>query len=200
MKKIFSFIMLTMLLFVVGCGSTNSAPARSAPKNTKEEVKVSDNIQGKKVLVAYFSATGTTKGAAEKLAKAANADLFEIIPAQLYTKDDLNWRDKSSRSSKENADKSIRPEIKNKVADMNKYDVIFVGYPIWWGEAPNIIRTFLEGYDFNGKTLVPFCTVASTGFGSSDVALKKLAPKAKWLSGADLTRADAKAFVDKLKF
>ncbi len=179
--------MLTMLLFVVGCGSTNSAPARSAPKNTKEEVKVSDNIQGKKVLVAYFSATGTTKGAAEKLAKAANADLFEIIPAQLYTKDDLNWRDKSSRSSKENADKSIRPEIKNKVADMNKYDVIFVGYPIWWGEAPNIISTFLEGYDFNG-------------FGSGDVAVKKLAPKAEWLSGADLTRADAKAFVDKLKF
>lgn len=199
MKRLFSLIMLMTLLLLVGCGSSSSAPG-SAAQTTKEEVKMTDNLKGKKVLVAYFSATGTTKGAAEALAKATNADLFEIVPEQPYTKEDLNYYNKTSRSSREHADGSIRPTIKSKVANMKQYDVVFIGYPIWWGMAPNIVKTFMESYDFSGKTMVPFCTVISSGFGSSDSEIKALAPKAKWLPGEDLTKKDAKAFVAKLKF
>jgi len=198
MKKILTFILLTLTLLVVGCGSAAKAEPTQAPKEEKK-MTATQNTQGKKILVAYFSATGTTKGAAEKLAKATGGELFEIVPEQLYTSADLNYHNKSSRCCKEHADRSIRPAIKSKVADMKKYDVVFIGYPIWWGEAPNIISTFMESYDLSGKTLVPFCTVYSSGFGSSDVALKKLAPQAKWLPGADLTNADINSFVAKLK-
>lgn len=199
MKKLLTLILMSLALFVVGCGSAAKAEPTQAPKEEKQ-MTATQNTQGKKILVAYFSATGTTKGAAEKLAKAAGGDLFEIVPEQSYTSADLNYRNKRSRSSKENADKSIRPAIKSKVADMKQYDVVFIGYPIWWGEAPNIISTFMESYDLSGKTVVPFCTVISSGFGSSDVALKKLAPKAKWLPGADLTNADMDSYVAKLQY
>ena len=197
MKKIFTLILLTLTLAMLGCGSATKAQPAAAPK---EEAKVAtQNTQGKKILVAYYSASGTTKAVAEKLAKAAKADLFEIVPEKIYSNADLNYHDKNSRCSKEHADRSIRPAIKSKVADMKQYDVVFVGYPIWWGDAPNIVYTFMESYDFSGKTMVPFCTVYSCGFGSSDGGLKKIASKAKWLEGADLTRADVNSFVAKLK-
>lgn len=111
-----------------------------------------------KTLVAFFSATGTTMEAASKLAKVADADLFEIVPEVLYTPADLNWRDKSSRSTLEMEDKSSRPAIASKVENMAQYDTVFVGYPIWWYIAPTIINTFLEQYDFTGKTVIPFFT------------------------------------------
>lgn len=196
MKKIFSLVLMLLFVFTVGCGSAANTDA----KTNKEEVKVTNKLQNKKVLVAYFSATGTTKKAAAALAKATNADLFEIVPEQPYTSEDLNYRNNSSRSCKEHADGSIRPAIKTKVADMKKYDVVFVGYPIWWGMAPNIMKTFVESYDFSGKTMVAFCTVYSSGFGFSDSELKALTPKAKWLQGEDLTNGNASAFVAKLKF
>lgn len=157
------------------------------------------NLQAKKILVAYFTASGITKKAATALAQAIKGDLFEIVPAQLYTDADLNYMNKSSRSSQEHADSTIRPAIKSKVADMEQYDLVFVGYPIWWGLAPNIIKTFMESYDFSSKTVVPFCTVHSTGFGNSDSEIKALAPKANWLPGADLTNGDINGFIKKLK-
>lgn len=114
------------------------------------------------VLVAYFSATGNTKSVAEKLASVTNADLFEIVPEQIYTAEDLNWRNDKSRSSVEMKDKNSRPAIASKIANMEQYKIIFVGFPIWWGREPSIIDTFLTSYDFTGKTIVPFATSGST--------------------------------------
>ena len=155
----------------------------------------------KKVLVAYFSATGTTARVADKLAKATGADLFEIKPAQPYTSADLDWTNKKSRSSVEMDDRNARPAIANKVSDMSKYDVIFVGFPIWWYREPSIIDTFMESYDFSGKQVVPFATSGGSGMGDSGSIMQKLAPKAKVDSGkrfsSGVSEADLKAWANK---
>ena len=140
-----------------------------------------------KVLVAYFSASGVTAKAAAKLAKAAGADLFEIIPEQVYTKADLNWQDKNSRSSVEMNDRSSRPAIKSKIENMGQYDVVFVGFPVWWYREPSIIDTFMESYDFTGKTVVPFCTSGGSGLGSTSSNLQALAKGAKVIEGKRLS-------------
>lgn len=127
-----------------------------------------------KILVAYFSASGVTKNAAEKLAKAANADLFEIKPVRPYTDADLDWTDKKSRSSVEMNDLSSRPEIAKKCENMGSYDVVFVGFPIWWYVEPRIIDTFLDSYDFSGKTVIPFATSGGSGLGKTAENFKKL--------------------------
>lgn len=138
-----------------------------------------------KILVAYFSASGVTKNAAEKLAKAANADLFEIKPVRPYTDADLNWMDKKSRSTIEMNDLSSRPEIANKCENMGSYDVVFVGFPIWWYVEPRIIDTFLESYDFSGKRVIPFATSGGSGLGKTAENFKKIL-------GADVTVNDGK--------
>lgn len=140
-----------------------------------------------KVLVAYFSASGVTAKAAEKLSKAAGAELFEIVPEQVYTKADLNWQDKNSRSSVEMNDRSSRPAIKSKVKNMEQYDVVFVGFPVWWYREPSIIDTFMESYDFSGKTVVPFCTSGGSGLGSTSSNLQALAKGAKVIEGKRLS-------------
>ena len=116
-----------------------------------------------KVLVAYFSASGVTAKVAAELAKAENADLFEIKPAVPYTKEDLDYTVKDSRSNVEMANEACRPEIDGQVTDMAQYDTVFVGFPVWWGREPSIIDTFLEAYDFSGKKIIPFCTSGITG-------------------------------------
>lgn len=136
-----------------------------------------------KKLVAYFSASGTTKEAAERLAKAAGAELFEIKPAIPYTSADLNWMDKKSRSSVEMNDPDSRPEIVETIPDMADYDTVFIGFPIWWYVAPHIIHTFLESYDFDRKTLVPFATSGGSGMGRTVDELRKLCPNADWKVG-----------------
>ena len=155
----------------------------------------------KKVLVAYFSASGVTAGVAGKLSKAIGADLFEIKPAQHYTNADLDWTNKKSRSSVEMNDTSSRPAIANKVTDMSKYDVVFVGFPIWWYREPSIIDTFMESYDFSGKQVVPFATSGGSGIGNSGSIMQKLAPKAKVDSGkrfsSGVSEADLKAWAEK---
>ena len=123
-------------------------------------------------LVAYFSCTGTTKELAEKLAKVTGGDLFEIKPKEEYTVSDLNWRDKSSRSSLEMNDKFSRPEILDKVNNMEDYDTVFLGFPIWWYTAPRIINTFLESYDFSNKKIIVFCTSGGSGIGNTISDLK----------------------------
>lgn len=142
-----------------------------------------------KKLVAYFSASGVTASVAEKLAKAAEADLFEIKPEVPYTDADLDWTDKKSRSTIEMNDPASRPAIKEKLANMADYDVIFVGFPIWWYVAPTIIDTFLESYDFAGKTVVPFATSGGSGMGKTLAVLEKVAPKANFKPGKMLNRA-----------
>ncbi len=137
----------------------------------------------KKVLVAYFSASGTTKRAAALLAKAANAELFEIEPQTPYTAADLDWTNKHSRSTLEMNDPSSRPAIKSRVADMGAFDVVFLGFPIWWYTAPTIVKTFLESYDFSGKKIVLFATSGGSGLGRTESALRPCAPNAVFQGG-----------------
>ena len=132
-----------------------------------------------KSLVAYFSASGVTKKVATKLASAIGADIFEIVPKELYTSADLNWMDKKSRSSVEMNDKNCRPEISSKVDDMSKYDTVYVGFPVWLYREPSIIDTFMESYDFSGKTVIPFCTSGGSGLGDSAKNMQALASEAK---------------------
>ena len=142
----------------------------------------------KKTLVAYFSATGTTAAAAKKLAEAAGADLYEIKPAVPYTKEDLNWMNKKSRSSVEMNDKSSRPELADKNAAISGYDLVLVGFPIWWYVAPTIINTFLENYDFAGKKIVLFATSGGSGFGRAVEFLKGSCPGAEIAEGKILNQ------------
>ena len=142
----------------------------------------------KKTLVAYFSATGTTAAAAKKLAEAAGADLYEIKPAVPYTKEDLNWMNKKSRSSVEMNDNSSRPELADKNAAISGYDLVLVGFPIWWYVAPTIINTFLESYDFMGKKIVLFATSGGSGFGKAVESLKGSAPGAEIAEGKILNQ------------
>ena len=170
-------------------------------KNNNGGEVMAEIKSNKKVLVAYFSASGVTAGVADKLSKAIGADLFEIKPAEPYTNADLDWTNKKSRSSVEMADKNSRPAIANKVADMSKYDVVFVGFPIWWYREPSIIDTFMESYDFSGKQVVPFATSGGSGMGDSGSIMQKLAPKAKVDSGkrfsSGVSEADLKAWAEK---
>lgn len=136
------------------------------------------------LLVAYFSATGNTRVIAEYAADAMNADLYEIVPENPYTSEDLNYNDNGSRTSIEMNDASARPAISGSVENIEQYDIIFLGYPIWWGEAPRIMCTFVESYDLSGKTIVPFCTSGSSGVGSSVANLHGLtSDDVVWLDG-----------------
>lgn len=136
-----------------------------------------------KKLVAYFSCSGVTEEVAENLASAAGADLFKIQPAIPYTRKDLDWMDKKSRSTLEMKDPAARPDIAGRAANMEEYDVIFVGFPIWWYTAPRIIQTFLESYDFKGKTIVPFATSGGSGLGDTAKSLQTSCPGARILEG-----------------
>ncbi len=149
----------------------------------------------KKILVAYFSASGVTKKVAEKMAKAANADLFEIAPATPYTRSDLNWMNKQSRSTLEMKDRNCRPAMAAKT-DVSRYDVILVGFPVWWYREPSIIDTFMESADFTGKTVVPFCTSGGSGIGDTAANMQALATGAKVLDGK---RFSPSASADELK-
>ena len=134
-------------------------------------------------LVAYFSASGTTRKIAEIIAQVAEADLYEIMPKQPYSKADLNWMDKKSRSSVEMRDKKFRPEIRDMDAQIDKYDEVILGFPIWWYVAPTIINTFLESYDFSGKKIVLFATSGGSGFGNTVKELMLSAPNANIVEG-----------------
>lgn len=158
---------------------------------------------GNKILVAYFSCTGTTKQIAEMAAEQTGANLYEITPQTPYTAADLNYSNPSSRATAEQNDPSARPAISGSVADMGKYDTVFIGYPIWHGQAPRIVCTFLESYDFSGKTVIPFCTSHSSGIGSSDTNLHDLCPDTvTWKPGerfaAGASKESVKEWIDSL--
>ncbi len=141
-----------------------------------------------KTLVAYFSASGQTAKLAKTLADVTQADMFEIKPKQPYTAADLNWNDKSSRSTVEMNDPACRPEIAGRVENMDQYGTVFIGFPIWWYEAPRIIASFLEAYDFSAKTVIPFATSGGSGMGKTDSILQSLCPPSTaWKTGARLS-------------
>lgn len=156
----------------------------------------------KNILVAVFSASGVTKAVGEEIARIADADFFEIVPKEIYTADDLNWMNKKSRSSVEMNDPSARPEIAGAVSNMASYDKVIVGFPIWWGVAPRIIDTFLESYEFAGKSIIPFCTSGGSGVGRSDTALHKdVNGDVKWEKGVQINHpneAEIKKWLDKV--
>lgn len=152
-----------------------------------------------KKLVAYFSASGTTKKTAELLAEAAGADLYEITPKVAYTKADLNWMDKKSRSSVEMNDKKFRPEIEDKDANIAEYDEIILGFPIWWYVAPTIVNTFLEKFDFSGKKVVLFATSGGSGFGNTVKELQPSAPNTEIVEGKILnSKSEIEKFAKRL--
>ncbi len=195
-KKLTAILLtVIMVLFLAACAgendgaenSGNTEPSQMYTKESKTPESDSDSSSAEpnssKILVAYFSATNNTEGVAQKLADGLGADLYEITPEQPYTDEDLDYGNSGSRSTIEMNDPVARPAISGSVENMDRYDVVFIGYPIWWGEAPRIMSTFIESYDFSGKTIVPFCTSGSSGFGSSDSALKAAADEATWLDG-----------------
>ena len=207
MKKAIAILLsLTMILGLAACGNSASqteqpstedtsveskADTNSAENSTDKENTDNQDVQDHKVLVAYFSATGTTKGVAEHIANGLNADIYEIVPEDPYTDADLNYNDNNSRTTIEMNDPNARPAISGSVENMEQYDIIFVGYPIWWGEAPRIVSTFMESYDFSGKTIVPFCTSGGSGIGSSASNLERLTSGATWLDGRRLNGSDS---------
>lgn len=198
MKKWLGFFLpVVLVLGLTACGSTSNEADSTAPGASQDTAKGDT-----KVLVAYFSATGTTKAAAETLAEATSADIFEIVPSQPYTDDDLNYNDTKSRSTVEQNDPNARPEISGTVENWNEYDVVFIGYPIWWYEEPRIVDTFVEKYDFSGKTVIPFCTSGGSGIGESGSNLEKLTSGAVWMEGQRLqgsvSQSDVESWVDSL--
>ena len=139
-----------------------------------------------KTLVSYFSASGVTKRKANELASEVNGDIFEITPKQLYTDEDLNWNDSQSRSSIEIKDKTCRPEIEDITIDINSYDTIYVGFPIWWGIAPNVVKTFLDKIDLSNKKIITFCTSGGSSLNPATEDLKETYPNANIENGRRL--------------
>ncbi len=183
MKKKGIFWMNLVLVFALIAGMVFPAVNVNAAGKTKK----------KKVLVVYFSATGTTKSVAKKIKKATGGKLYKIKSAEPYTSSDLDYSNDDCRANVEQQDGKVRPKIKGKVKKIRKYDVIFLGYPIWWGKEPMIIRTFLESYNLKGKKIVPFCTSGGSGISGSMKGIKAAAKDAKVVKGKDLTDASSKS-------
>ena len=178
--------------------------AQGPAEVTESEQPTTENpSESKSVLVVYFSATGTTKDVAEKIAAITDADLYEIKAAQEYTEADLDWHDDNSRTTKEQDDKSVRPEIGSDPVTLDGYTTIYIGYPIWWGEEPRIMDTFVESYSFDGITMIPFCTSGSSGIGRSGTNLAENAGSGNWLDGqrfgAGASESEIQSWIDGLQ-
>lgn len=173
----------------------NSDASDDSQTESTDKPSEDDTAETTKVLVAYFSATNTTEGVAKTIADNLGADLYEITPEQPYTDADLDYHDDKSRSTIEMNDPNSRPAISGSVENMDQYDIVFIGYPIWWGDAPRILSTFVESYDFAGKTVVPFCTSGGSGVGSSASNLERLTSGATWLSGTRLNGGASRSSV-----
>ena len=189
MKKIISILLVAMLIFsFAACGNNasnsnnNDTEVSDDAQNTQDDA--AEKTQGK-TLVVYYSATGSTKAVAETIAETAGADLFELTPVEPYTSSDLNWNDSSSRVNAEHEDESKRnvPLVSSVPENWDDYDTVFVGYPIWWGIAAWPVNEFIASNDFTGKTVIPFCTSASSGLGQSGELLSEAAGTGSWLEG-----------------
>ena len=201
MKKIFSFLMtLAIILSLTACGSGDSAegPSRDMEPETAVQTvtehngtKEDANKTETKALVVYFSATGNTKAVAETLAGLQNADIYEITPEQLYTDEDLNYNDRNTRATVEQNDPDARPAISGSITDFEQYEVVYVGYPIWWGDMPRILYTFFDACDFSGKTIAPFCTSGGSGLSGTPGTIAELEPGATVLDGLHVSDSEA---------
>ncbi len=196
MRKFLTAILaaLTMIIFT-GCGNSAEKPAE--PKASAQVDAPAD-----KILVAYFSCTGNTKKAAEEVAALLDADTFEIVPAQAYTPDDLNYNVEDCRANVEQKDSAARPEIKSKIENIAQYKAIVVAFPIWWGAEPRIIDTFVESYDLAGKVIVPVCTSGGSDIQTAEKNLQELCKGADVRSGKRLgitSTDEVKAWLDSLK-
>lgn len=192
MKRIL-LTLAAMAMVIASCGQNNKT---EQTQNNQEEKQM-------KTLVAFFSATGTTKALAEKVAAVTGGDLYEIKPEVPYTSADLDWTVKTSRSSVEMADKASRPTIVKDLENAGDYGTIYIGFPVWWYTAPTIINTFLETYDFSGKNIVFFATSGGSTVDKANAQFKEQYPAIKWTAGKVLNRAtdeDVKAWVESLKF
>ena len=192
MKKNFALMVVFVLVSVLMCAVSAFAQTAATPEPT-----------GNDTLVVYFSATGTTKRVAETIAEITEADLYEILAADEYSDADLNWGDRNSRSTLEQNDRNARPEIASDPLNLEGYTTIYIGYPIWWGEAPRIMDTFVESYDFDEITMIPFCTSSSSGIGRSGKILEENAESGKWLDGkrfgGNVSENDLREWIASLK-
>ena len=176
------------------------AGGTEAPSDTQEPVQteepgepLSEETQGAgaKALVVYFSATGNTKAVAETLAELQGADIFEIVPEQPYTDEDLNYNDRTTRATAEQNDPNVRPAISGNITDFEQYEVVYVGFPIWWGDMPRILYTFFDAYDFSGKTIAPFCTSGGSGLSGTPGTIAELESGATVLDGLHVSDSAA---------
>lgn len=183
MKK-FLLLLLSavMIISMAGCAAGKTAPDAETAAEQAEEPPALFN----KTLVVYFSATGNTRNVAVNIASVTNADLHEIVPEVPYTDADLDYNS-DCRANREQNDDAARPAINGGEFGIEQYDVIFLGYPIWWGQAPKIMYSFLESHDFTGKTIIPFCTSGSSSIGTSAENMRASAPSAEWLDGQRFT-------------
>ena len=185
---------LLVLLSVVGMATATFA---------QQKQDMNSMQSNHKVLVAYFSATGVTAHAAQKVADATGGEVYAITPAKPYTDADLDWRDKQSRSSVEMNDPKARPALGGKRLDVSDYDIVFIGYPIWWDQAPRLINTFIESHDLKGKTVIPFATSGGSTIAGSAATLKRSYPALEWKEGCLLNRVDEKTvrtWIDRLGY
>lgn len=191
-KKLLALAMsFVMLLGLTACGDKPAAVSTTTASATE--------AASAKTLVVYYSASGNTRRVAQAIAQAANADVFEIVPTEVYTSDDLNWRNGSSRVSREHDDESLRnvPLTTTEVSDWDSYDTVFIGYPIWWGIAAWPVDGFVKANDFTGKTVIPFATSSSSGMGQSGTLLADMAGSGSWQSGQRFSSGVSDADVQK---
>lgn len=216
MKRILSIIITALLVAsLAACGSNSQTEPKETQTITdgqkesdestnaaEPESEAAAPAEHSDVLVAYFSATGTTKGVAEKIASVTGGDLYEILAAEPYTSDDLNYNDSSSRSTKEQNDKNVRPEIGSEDIPLEGYTTIYLGFPIWWGEEPRILDTFVEKYSFEGITVIPFCTSGGSGIGRSGPNMEALSGTGTWLEGkrfsGNVSESDLQSWIEGL--
>ena len=213
-KKIVALIVAVIAIIIVGLGiwitsNKGSSKVDNASLNTTnnnvedntDNDDNNDNVDNNRVSVIYFSVTGTTRDVAKVISNETGAELIEIVPKKKYSSTDLNWNDKSSRTSVECNDPKSRPEIENTI-NVDNYDVIFLGYPIWWGDVPHIILTFMDTYKLDGKTVIPFCTSGGTGISESMNTLKNYNKNVKWIDGKRLSVSDSeiKNWVNSLNY
>ncbi len=210
-KKIIEIIIVIVVIGVVGIAfflllnNSSNSNNISEPINNGVKEDNSRYDESRKVLVVYFSATSNTRRVAEKIADNLNGDVFEIVPEEEYTSEDLNWTNSNSRVSKEHDDETLR-DVKLKTTDVDNwdsYDIVIIGYPIWWGVAAWPVNTFVKANDFSGKTIIPFCTSASSGLGQSAKLLKDEANGGSWQEGlrfsSSVSDTDIKKFTDSIK-
>ncbi len=206
MKKVLLILACMLLVFgLAACGSdaggnTAQDDQTAETQEAADQPETDDAQTGGDILVVYFSATGTTKGVAENIATITGGDLYEITAVQEYTAEDLDWNDPNSRTTKEQDDPSVRPEIGSEPVSLEGYSTIYIGYPIWWGQEPRIMDTFVESYNFDGITVIPFCTSGSSDIGSSGQHLADNAGSGNWLDGqrfgAGTPESDIQAWIE----